>query len=90
MNVNIGAGGKVTINARQQQWQGNEIMQQALFAGQIMIAITTDEDDDKFILIYLDFESDKFSTIEQAKENAPAFAQAVLQHMSYLVQYNPH
>lgn len=83
MNVNIGAGGIVTINAPQQQWQGDDMMQTALFAGQRMVAITND--DDGFILIYLDFESDKFATIEQAKENAPAFTQAVLQHMSSLV-----
>lgn len=85
MKVKTGAGGVATVNAPQQQWHGDEIMQTALFAGQRMIAIT--DDDDGFILIYLDFESDKFTTIEQAKENAPVFYQAVLQHMGSLVQY---
>lgn len=48
-----------------------------------MIAIT---DDGAFELIYLDFISEKFSTVEQAKETAPEFAIAVLSKTINLVE----
>lgn len=89
MNVKIGAGGKVTLNAPQQQWQGTEFYQCALFAGQRMDVITNNGKDG-FVLIYLDFESDDFATMEEAKRNAPDFAQAVLRHMRTLVQHDLH
>lgn len=80
MQVIIGAGGKVLLEATQQVWRGNQSLQTALFAGKEMMAITDDEG--AFELLYLDFQSEKFPTIEAAKAAAPAFARAVLKQMS--------
>lgn len=84
MEVILSAGGKKLLEAAQQVWRGNDIMQTAVFAGKIMMAITDDEG--AFELLYLDFQSSKFSTIESAKVAAPAFAQAVLSHMADIIE----
>jgi hypothetical protein len=84
MDVHLGAGGNVTFKAPQQQWQGSEVYQTALFAGQRMDAITNGGEDG-FVLVYLDLESDPFASMEEAKGAAPAFAKAVLQHLITLV-----
>lgn len=83
MEVIISAGGLRLLEVPQQVWRGDEIIQTAQFAGKQMMAITDDEG--AFELLYLDFQSSKFSTIEVAKAAAPEFAMAVLSEMARLI-----
>jgi hypothetical protein len=83
LKVKIGAGGKIRFNAPKQIWRGETDLQTALFAGHEMIAINDDQGG--FILIFLDCESEAFTTIDAAKIAAPQFAQAVCQFLSSLI-----
>lgn len=88
MKVLIGAGGRVFHSRPQQDWNGNGIMQQALFAGHLMVAVLDDDDLGVYRLIYLDYESALFDSMGSAKLAAPEFAKAVLQRMLSLVVDN--
>ncbi len=83
MDIEIHAGGKLTLTSSQQCWtdlDGEwEVMQVARFAGQEMIAIT--DDAGAFDLLYLGFAARDFPTMEAAKAAAPEFARRVLGRM---------
>ncbi|MBU2816624.1 hypothetical protein HF282_03845 [Acidithiobacillus ferrooxidans] len=83
MKIEVDGSGKVMMAAPQQQWHGNEVMQTALFAGETVMAIT--DDAGRFDLHYLGFKTAGFTSLEDAKASAPAFARAVLAHMARLI-----
>lgn len=72
------------LNRPQQTWIGDYLMQRARFAGQEVMAVT--DDAGGFQLYYLEHISKGFSTMEEAKAAAPAFARAVLARMLTLIK----
>lgn len=86
INIFISASGQRLHNAPQQQWRGDEIMETAMFGGQMMTLGGCEDGTDGFELIYLGFKSNRFYTLEDAKSAAPKFATIVLQGMIGLVQ----
>ncbi|RQR65675.1 hypothetical protein DIE18_04285 [Burkholderia sp. Bp9125] len=87
MNIEINGGGKVLFGAPQQRWHSQAgdgaVLQTARFAGQEMMAIT--DDAGGFELLYLGFKTGGFSTMEVAKQAAPAFARRVLARLSEMI-----
>ncbi len=84
MKIRLDGAGKLAMAAPQQLWRGeDEVMQTAVFAGHEVMAIT--DDAGRFDLHYLGFMTGSFASIEDAKISAPAFAKAVLAHMTELI-----
>jgi hypothetical protein len=83
MHVKHNGAGRESFKASQQLWGGDEAMQRALFAGQVMMART--DDTSGFDLHYLGFQTGGFKTIEDAKAAAPAFARKVLGRLAELI-----
>lgn len=87
MRIQVTAAGKWSLDAPQQVWRdsGDGVMQQALFAGQGMLALKEDDSADRFGLRYLGFSATGFLTMDAAKQVAPDFAKRVLIRMAEMV-----
>ncbi|WP_198537185.1 MULTISPECIES: hypothetical protein [Pseudomonas] len=85
MEICVREGEFFPLNRSQQVWYGDdpEVMQEALFAGQEMTAIT--DDSGAFKLDYLGHVVRGFSSIEDAKSAAPELARAVLARLRTLI-----
>ncbi len=84
MNIELNGRGAVAMASPSQCWKGNKVMQTAMFAGEEMLLLAYD--DGLFSLRYLSFKNTGFTSMEEAKASAPAFAKAVLAHMASLIQ----
>jgi hypothetical protein len=88
MNIEIHAGGKVTLGIPQQRWSDSDtinpgLLETAKFAGQEMMAIT--DDAGGFQLLYLGFKAEGFKSMTLAKASAPEFARRVLARMAEMI-----
>ena len=88
MEVNIGKAGEVSLGCKQQVWVGDQsVMQTSFFAGQdLMVIQHSDDYPEIFELHFLGFISTGFNGVDEAKQNAPEFAKAVLAKMSGLIK----
>lgn len=86
MKIKVREGDVFPLNRPQQVWYGYrpDVMQDARFAGQEMVAIT--DSAGSFELYYLGHIGSGFSSIEDAKAAAPEFARAVLDRLRNLIQ----
>lgn len=86
MEIKVREGDVFPLNRSQQVWWGDapQIMQTARFAGQEMVAIT--DDAGAFDLDYLGHTVSGFSSMDEAKAAAPAFARAVLERLHNLIK----
>ena len=87
MEIKVSSGGKIPIlKVVQQQWTDDNNINSAVFAGQIMYILETEDNSNEYILDYLGFETKKYySSIQEAKLAAPDFARTVLEHMRLLI-----
>ena len=88
MDIRITAAGKLSLAVPQQRWNdGNggdlAVMQVARFAGQEMMAIT--DNAEAFDLRYMGYQTSGFTTMDAAKEAAPAFARKVLDRLVSMI-----
>lgn len=87
MIIEIDGGGKVAFDVPSLRWVDStgdgSIMQICRIAGQKMMAIT--DDAGGFDLLYLNFKTGGFATMEAAKQAAPEFARRVLRQMIEMV-----
>ena len=77
--VEMSSSGELNFNIPQQEWSGNDAIQSSYFAGQEMFIKSSDEQSDEFELHYLGLKVSGFENIDDAKFNAPEFAQSVFQ-----------
>lgn len=84
MHLEHDGNGRIIFAIPKQRWSGDDIMQTAVFAGQHMMAIFTDENG--FELHYLGLKTGGFATMAAAQEAAPAFARAVLAELTGLIE----
>ena len=75
--VQMSPAGALTFNLPQQQWTGSDVVQTALFAGQSMFIKKSDGTGDEYELHYLGLQVGGFTSLENAKFNAPEFARSV-------------
>ncbi|WP_274644088.1 hypothetical protein [Pseudomonas serbica] len=87
MKIQLDGGGKLFKDAPKQKWNGDNLLQTALFAGHRMMAITDDKGGYK--LNYLNYESGQLKTMADAKAAGPEFANSVLNDMLSLIQTVP-
>lgn len=85
MNIVANSEGREKFSGAQQKWTGDEpaLLQRAWFAGQEMIATTSNAG--AFVLMYLGFDLEGFDTMETAKAQAPTFARKVLARLSDMI-----
>ena len=83
--VEMSPSGELNFKLPQQEWSGNDAIQSAYFAGQLMV-IKRAEDGDQYELHYLGLQVGAFEEMDDAKYNAPEFARSVLQILSGFVK----
>jgi hypothetical protein len=77
--VEMSSTGELNFKIPQQEWTGNDAIQNSYFAGQEMFIKRSDEQSDEFELHYLGLKVSGFEDIDDAKFNAPEFARSVFQ-----------
>lgn len=89
MDIEISKAGRLNLDISQQVWNGDNIMQTSIFAGQEMMAIQmSDEEPNNYELHYLGLMVSGFNDINDAKNNAPSFAMSALEVLSTLINLN--
>ncbi|MFK4132283.1 hypothetical protein ACI2KR_08315 [Pseudomonas luteola] len=81
--------GRLAIQESRQIWRPKNKDQVATFAGQVMTLKQPSEKAVEYKLYYLGFESTRYSTINDAKQNATRFAKWVLDQMKLSIMDEP-
>jgi len=89
LEIEISPGSPLSLKVEPQVWTGEnaDIMQTSMFAGQQIMAIQkSDDEPDVFELHYLGLMVSGFNSMDEAKDNAPAFVREVLNQLSKLIK----
>jgi hypothetical protein len=88
IEIEIGPGGKVSLDTPQQQWHDEaDVVQFARFAGQeMMVTRVSDDEPNVFELHYLGLVASGFESVDQAKAAASAFAKEVFHYLNNMIR----
>ena len=84
--VEMSPSGELNFKFPQQEWNGNDAIQSAHFAGQQMIIMRSKDNTDVYELHYLGLKVGGFEEMEDAKFNAPEFARSVFQILGEFIK----